>query len=111
MAGSIVCKMAASTWRSGETVYVRTLPRACVQIQAIHDPGSFDTAPCMRLFAMCDDGSIWCRAQTPMQHSNADVGMWERIEAAHGGSVLVQGEHGVRTTETDQLGRKLADRS
>lgn len=111
MTGKVICKMAASTWRSGDTVYSRNLPRACVQMQAIHDPGSFDTAPCMRLFAMCDDGSIWCLAQPPTQHVNADVGMWERIEAAHGGLVSVQGEHVIRTIETEKLERKLADRS
>ena len=58
------------------------LPSKVIQIQAASQPGDFNCGPHVRLFALCEDGSVWCQYQSSGASSVPTDGRWyNHVEA------------------------------
>ena len=55
---------------------VVVLPSKVVQIQAVSHPGDINCGPHVQLFALCDDGSVWCQYQSSGASNVPTDGRW-----------------------------------
>lgn len=67
--------------RRGETesdpiVSVESLPSKVIQIQAASQPGDHNSGPHVQLFALCEDGSLWCNYQSSGYSNVPTDGRW-----------------------------------
>lgn len=52
------------------------LPSKVIQIQAASQPGDHNSGPHVQLFALCEDGSVWCQYQSSGYSNVPTDGRW-----------------------------------
>lgn len=58
------------------------LPSKVIQIQAASQPGDCNSGPHVQLFALCEDGSVWCQYQSSGASNVPTDGRWyNHVEA------------------------------
>ena len=55
------------------------LPSKVVQIQAASQPGDSNSGPHVQLFALCEDGSVWCQYQSSGYSNVPTDGRWYSV--------------------------------
>ena len=61
--------------------FLRSKP---TQIQAVSQPGDYNSGPHVQLFALCNDGSIWVQYQSSGYSNVPTDGLWRMIQPPQG---------------------------
>jgi hypothetical protein len=55
------------------------LPSKIIQIQSASNPGDGNCGPHTQLFALCEDGTVWCQYHSSGRSNVPNDGLWHRI--------------------------------
>jgi len=55
------------------------LPAKIIQIQSASNPGDGNCGPHTQLFALCEDGTVWCQYHSSGRSNVPNDGLWHRV--------------------------------